>query len=100
MYNASSPYQHNNIEFSLIGVCAIAVCSVAWALIAVIIFNGRAFVGKYFLGERKHNGRDCEKTSLPPSYEEVKRSDVLPTYEEVTISLEVTETELDDRFQI
>ena len=86
MYNVTSSYQHNKIEFSLIGVCALAVGSVIFGLIAFILFNGRGLVCECLLGKRKDIERDFEKRSLPPSYEEVNKADVLPTYEEVSIS--------------
>ena len=89
----------NRLEHSMIGVGTVAVCFCAWGIFVLIMFYGRAIKrfllctsirGREGRGERN---RDYEKdnTSLPPSYDEIRKRDELPRYEEIIITLNTRE---------
>ena len=96
---------HNRLEHSMIGVGTVAVCFCAWGFFVLIMFYGKAIKRVMlctFLRERvrERRNRDSEKdnSSLPPSYDEVRKRDELPKYEEIIVT--ISTRELDRNTQV
>ena len=90
----------NRLEHSMIGVGTVAVCFCAWGFFILVMFYGRSIKRTLLCTSfraregREERNRDYEKDNVslpPPSYEEIRKRDELPRYEEIIITINTRE---------